>query len=499
MNKLQDNRLKKQIIAKSIYYNIPEQLVKKIYALGFLDMDHSKTKDKPSTLIDRISLLGSTPSNFNSDEWEVTGAEYCMEPSACVCGQQGIKQRYVLTNYQTNISISIGGSCLKNHFGISPEDELLEFSKSFSEPYMWLGRKYDTFIFSVLGFKNAYLYFRCRDKKQSVPKEHNKLLKDQLSESIYAFHFPEWRKRFSRAENLLKVLRHSKTRKEIEANRPKLDGIYVDEANFSKYIKELKAQIDSCKIAFDKNEIELMKAESEKMKLMIDEAQKYRYIAKRISQRYKLPTELSRANSVIDKLKKKITKQTPKVQTEQSERSKNRENSKSDTAAKWVNVLLEATEDRLKHPKDSDFYIMGHFVKEERSKNPEISDKILIKLAKEHLSQTRRREDRTVEGLSRFSKWEMQLDRIASDEELGGVSIFAKRILCDFDAKAISLEPKQRVLFMLSLLNREKKIVIQDKLETDESSRRDILVLLESIQTMIFDKNTWLIEYIKNK
>lgn len=117
----------KSIIADSIYWNVPDDLQRKVYNLGFVGMDHSHTRNKSETLENRAALLGSDPGHFYPDEWIMTGAEYSDHPVSCICGQSGIKKCYVLTNENTKIAITVGGSCLKSHlrhFPIAVESSL---------------------------------------------------------------------------------------------------------------------------------------------------------------------------------------------------------------------------------------------------------------------------------------------------------------------------------------------------------------------------------------
>lgn len=191
------------VVAGSVYSDLPNDMQRRIYNAGFVDMDHRHTKSKSSTLIDRVSLLGSTPGIFDPSEWRMTGAEYCSIRTSCICGQSGLKHRYILTNSASGHSISVGGNCLHEHFGIEPQQELIDFSRDHgSSQYVWLGQKYDAFIFYSLGFKRSFCYFRMRQHKQIVPAEYNKQLRDDLAVSLYVFNFSKWQQALERGRRL---------------------------------------------------------------------------------------------------------------------------------------------------------------------------------------------------------------------------------------------------------------------------------------------------------
>ncbi len=199
------------IIANSIYVNIPNDLQRRIYNAGFVDMDHKQSKSKSNTLIDKASLLSGS-GGFNPLEWQLTGAEFCQTRTSCVCGQGGLKHRYVMTNKATGYSISVGGNCLFEHFSLEPPSELIEFSKQSEagKPYVWLGLKYDAFIFSSLGFKKASMYFCWRKHGQSVPREYNQILTKDLSVSLFAYNSKKWQEKYERGVRLLARIRNAK-------------------------------------------------------------------------------------------------------------------------------------------------------------------------------------------------------------------------------------------------------------------------------------------------
>lgn len=198
------------VIAGSIYSDLSPEIQRKVYNAGYVDMDHRHTKSKPSTLIERVSLLGSVPGIFNPSEWRMSGAEYCSVRTSCICGQSGLKHRYILTNAINGHSISVGGNCLHEHFGLEPHQDLIDFSRNHgSSPYVWLGQKYDAFIFFSLGFKRSFCYFRMRQHKQSIPAEYNKKLRDDLTISLYLFHFAKWQKRLERGQKLHQRIHNS--------------------------------------------------------------------------------------------------------------------------------------------------------------------------------------------------------------------------------------------------------------------------------------------------
>lgn len=195
-------------IAGSIYSEMPLDLQRKVYNAGFLDMDHRNTKPKASTLKDRASILGSSPGIFVASEWQLTGAEYRSVRTSCICGQSGLKHRYILTNKITGNKISVGGNCLTDHFGQEPKQELIDFSRDVgSSQYLWLGQKYDAFIFFSLGFKKATAYYRMRQLHQAVPIEYNMKLQKDLGISLYVFSFKKWQTRLERGNRLLRHLR----------------------------------------------------------------------------------------------------------------------------------------------------------------------------------------------------------------------------------------------------------------------------------------------------
>lgn len=198
------------VIADSIYSNLSDDLQRNVYNAGFMDMDHRRTKSKSSTLEDRASLLGSLPGTFIYSEWQLSGAEYCSTRTSCICGQSGLKHRYILTNDVTHISISVGGNCLLEHFRQEPREELIDFSReSESKAHIWLGQKYDAFIFFSLGFKKATSYFKMRHLKQPIPNTLNQKLRDDLKISLYLFNFKKWQERLERGNKLLRYLKKS--------------------------------------------------------------------------------------------------------------------------------------------------------------------------------------------------------------------------------------------------------------------------------------------------
>ncbi|MDD5373330.1 MAG: hypothetical protein PHO62_07900 [Sulfurimonas sp.] len=192
------------IIADSIYENISEDKIKKLYNAGFIGMNHNDSKSKKDALVERIKIL-STYGIFDINEWYLSGAEYHKGRTSCICGQSNISNRYILTNRSNGSKVSIGASCLKEHFRLSltaEAKEVMGFSKTHTNPYVWLGHKYDALIFASLGFKNATKYFQLRNTKKTVPEDFNIKIKDMLVKSLWIFKSEKWHKKLERARRL---------------------------------------------------------------------------------------------------------------------------------------------------------------------------------------------------------------------------------------------------------------------------------------------------------
>lgn len=193
------------VVADSIYDNVSEEQQKKLFNLGFLEMDLSKTKNKKDALRDRVAYL-SQKGEFKPEEWCFVGLEYSNEKASCICGNAGIKNRYYLINKHTDAMITVGGSCLEEYFLMKHKKEEMDFSRTAHEPYVWLGCKYDAFIFSILGFKKSYCYFQNRHDHKSVPVKHNMALKAAMAKTLYTFNAPKWQHQLNRGARLHKYL-----------------------------------------------------------------------------------------------------------------------------------------------------------------------------------------------------------------------------------------------------------------------------------------------------
>ncbi len=497
-------------IARSLYYNVPEDMIKKVYALGFLDMDHARSKKKSETLEDRAASLGSEPGRFLPEEWEITGAEYCTSPSSCICGQSGIKNRYILTNRQTDVSISVGGSCLKKHFLIEPKEELIEFSRSHAQPYVWLGEKYDAFIYSVLGFKNAYIYFKCRKQRKKINPTHNALLKEELSQSIYSFNLCKWQKKLERGEHLLGLFRKRRVKQDHMPAQACASTRSLYPKGISDFEKKLIFELEASRKAIESGDEKAMAKSIDILnELMLHSIDFRSQIAKLADTSKKsLSMKVENVKQRIKKLRNKLTKIKKGEISEQDRIIKEtkkaiREQEREKRDSEWVEKLLKATEDKESYPEGSDFFIMGTYIKEKISENPAHSAKGLMDGARKHLHDSKSNKKKNAPVLHIDSgtvaqKWGEKLMEISKNDGLGVIAYFARDITVRLAKADQGLTQDQRVLMTMAILNQEKK-KFKDLKGNNAKDGELVLAFIETLIVKIMEENGWLLEQIKKK